>query len=328
MAADDAATPTSTYVATYDGVECSEFDLAGMLEAARRDGELRIFGYGSLVWRPDFEHTEALPARVPGYVRRLWQANPDHRGTPAAMGRVCTLAPAVPSLLIDGEEACAHGTVFCVPLAAAERVLMNLYFREKAGYSALLVDAEVVVEEAAPAPARGTSGAGSATRRVVRAYTFTADTSNGYWIGPPLDMTSAPPLVAAAAAATTAVTIVSCVCGSDAASPAAAAAAADVATRASAIACYCPAAIARVVSTSFGPSGSNIEYVARLLLALRHRGVHDHYLEDVMTRVAGLKGVSLDELLGGCAAGAAGVAAPLAAAAPPDVAGDAAASAP
>jgi len=298
-----AETPSSTYVASYDGVDCSEFDLAGMLEAARRDGELRVFGYGSLVWRPDFEHTAALPARVPGYVRRLWQASPDHRGTPAAMGRVCTLAPAHPSLLVDGEEPCAHGTVFCVPLASAERVLMNLYFREKAGYSALLVDAEV--EEAAVVPATGTGASAAASRRVVRAYTFTADTSNGYWIGPPLDMGPAPPVAAAA----TATTIVSCVCGSDAVPRAGASA------RASTVACYCPAAVARVVSTSVGPSGSNVEYVARLLVALRHRGVVDHYLEDVMAQVAYLKGVPLAQLLEGSAG--AGATAVVTAAAPP-----------
>ena len=46
---------------------------------------LWIFGYGSLVWKPDFEFTSRKIGYLKGYVRRFWQGNVTHRGVP---GRV------------------------------------------------------------------------------------------------------------------------------------------------------------------------------------------------------------------------------------------------
>lgn len=57
---------------------------------------LLLFGYASLIWRPEVVYTKSAPACAGGYYRRLWQASPDHRGTPAALGRVATLVPACP----------------------------------------------------------------------------------------------------------------------------------------------------------------------------------------------------------------------------------------
>ena len=57
---------------------------------------LLLFGYASLIWRPDVNFTSSQRACAGGFHRRLWQASPDHRGTPSALGRVATLVPACP----------------------------------------------------------------------------------------------------------------------------------------------------------------------------------------------------------------------------------------
>lgn len=85
-----------------------------------------IFGYGSLIWRPEFAYAERRPALLRGWMRRFWQASPDHRGVPEEPGRVVTLRRR------PGAACC--GMAYRVQGDRGERVLAQLDFREKAGY--------------------------------------------------------------------------------------------------------------------------------------------------------------------------------------------------
>lgn len=94
--------------------------------------DLWVFGYGSLVWRPAFEHRERHPGVITGWTRRFWQASTDHRGVPEAPGRVVTLVPS------EGEE--CWGVVYRVEARLAAEVIGTLDHREQGGYARHRVD--------------------------------------------------------------------------------------------------------------------------------------------------------------------------------------------
>ena len=87
-------------------------------------GDRWLFGYGSLIWRPDFPHHEARVARLDGWVRRFWQGSHDHRGVPDAPGRVVTLVPEA--------GGCVEGVAF--RMEDDTGVFARLNHREKNGY--------------------------------------------------------------------------------------------------------------------------------------------------------------------------------------------------
>ena len=85
-----------------------------------------LFGYGSLIWRPDFEFVRSEKATLTGFARRFWQGSHDHRGTPSDPGRVVTLVP-------QANAQCV-GLAFEIDRQTAAKILDNLDYREKNGY--------------------------------------------------------------------------------------------------------------------------------------------------------------------------------------------------
>ena len=164
---------------------------AAAAPAAACDSELHIFGYGSLVWRhdDDLRHTSVVPARALGWKRRFYQASPDHRGTPAAPGRVVTLVPSADAAAV------VHGALFTVAPNDAAEVLARLRHRERAGYAEQLIE---VCAEQQPPPQAAPRVSGGCT---VRALVFYATPENEHWAGPSAGPAACAAADAAAAAA-------------------------------------------------------------------------------------------------------------------------------
>ena len=85
-----------------------------------------VFGYGSLIWRPDIAFRERRIARVQGWKRRFWQGSHDHRGVAHAPGRVVTLIP-------DPDASC-EGMAYLIDETVVETTFAGLDHREKNGY--------------------------------------------------------------------------------------------------------------------------------------------------------------------------------------------------
>ena len=120
-----------------------------------------VFGYGSLIWRPDIAFRERRVARVRGWARRFWQGSHDHRGVPHAPGRVVTLVP-------DRGESC-EGMAYLVDESVVEATFAGLDYREKNGYERHAVRLEF--------------HAGGACDGVV----YIAPAGNPAWLGPAPD---------------------------------------------------------------------------------------------------------------------------------------------
>jgi cation transport protein ChaC len=83
--------------------------------------DLWVFGYGSLMWRPDFPYVEAFRARLAGWHRRFCVVSRHYRGTPRAPGLI---------LGLDRGGTC-EGIVFRVAAGNARAVLSYLRAREQ-----------------------------------------------------------------------------------------------------------------------------------------------------------------------------------------------------
>ena len=84
------------------------------------DEDLWIFGYGSLIWRPEFDFSERRSAHVHGWHRALKMWSTINRGTPQVPGLVF-------GMLSGGS---CQGMVFRIPRNAGDEVMRKLWQRE------------------------------------------------------------------------------------------------------------------------------------------------------------------------------------------------------
>ena len=129
--------------------------------------ELWVFGYGSLVWRPDFRYAERRTGFIENWSRRFWQGSTDHRGTSEQPGRVVTLIPQA--------RAICWGAAYRLSAGDASGVLAGLDHRERGGF----VRDEVTVRLGGQHPA---------SQGEVPALIYLATPDNPNYLGPaPID---------------------------------------------------------------------------------------------------------------------------------------------
>jgi glutathione-specific gamma-glutamylcyclotransferase len=122
-------------------------------------GDLWVFGYGSLMWRPGFDALERVPARLKGLHRALCVYSFVHRGTPERPGLVFGL---------DHGGMC-RGIAFRVAAAAREKTIAYLRAREQVTSVYLETTRRIELEDA--------------SKRQVRALCFTVDRGHVQYAG-------------------------------------------------------------------------------------------------------------------------------------------------
>ncbi|OWF51447.1 glutathione-specific gamma-glutamylcyclotransferase 1-like [Mizuhopecten yessoensis] len=137
--------------------------LLGGLDHLDKKKTVWVFGYGSLMWNPNFNFQRKLTGHINGFVRRFWQGNTTHRGTLEKPGRVATLA--------KQHQGCVWGVAFqMVGVDQIREGLDYLYTREAVlgGYEAFVTKFHV----------RGTNDL------PVDVLVFTATSSSHLYMGP------------------------------------------------------------------------------------------------------------------------------------------------
>ncbi|WP_245428987.1 gamma-glutamylcyclotransferase [Rhodoplanes elegans] len=143
------------------------------------DGDLWVFGYGSLMWRPGFPFVARVPARLNGLHRALCVYSFVHRGTPEKPGLV---------LGLDRGGTC-RGIAFRVAAEHRAETVAYLRAREQVTHVYLETLRPVVLLDGAAgeAPSRAEGGgpgeAPGPTDRRVRALVYVVDRSHPQYAG-------------------------------------------------------------------------------------------------------------------------------------------------
>ena len=95
-------------------------DMVAQWRAMGPRPDLWVFGYASLVWRPEFQAAEQRLARVPGYHRCLKMWSRVNRGTPERPGLVF-------ALMAGGS---CQGLALRLPFEEVEAMMPTLWARE------------------------------------------------------------------------------------------------------------------------------------------------------------------------------------------------------
>lgn len=90
------------------------------LQQCKSHGEVWIFGYASLIWRPEFPYAERRMAQVHGWHRALKMWSHVNRGTPERPGLVFAMLPG----------GSCRGMVFRIERAQVEHIMPALWQRE------------------------------------------------------------------------------------------------------------------------------------------------------------------------------------------------------
>ena len=94
--------------------------LAETMKAWDGHGDIWVFGYASLIWRPEFDAAEQRPATVYGWHRALQMRSRVNRGTPERPGLVFALV----------HGGCCRGMVYRIPQQEVPAQLERLWARE------------------------------------------------------------------------------------------------------------------------------------------------------------------------------------------------------
>ncbi|MEJ2029048.1 MAG: gamma-glutamylcyclotransferase [Maritimibacter sp.] len=123
------------------------------------EADLWVFGYGSLLWNPGFEHVETALAQLPGYARSFCMSSIHHRGSEEKPGLVLALD--------EQAGASCNGLAFKVAPGTHEVTMEVLRERELISSAYLEKNLEIALDD----------------RRVVTAVTYVIDPDHVQYVG-------------------------------------------------------------------------------------------------------------------------------------------------